>query len=57
MLLLSSPLEGMKDQFRGEKRVQRPSLRFLVLRLSKLYNSGMGGVDLMDSCTAAYLLD
>ena len=57
VLLLSSPLEGMNDQFRGEKRVQRPSLRFLVLRLSRLYNSGMGGVDLMNQCFVAYRLD
>ena len=57
VLLLSSPLEGMNDQFRGEKRVQRPSLRFLVLRLSRLYNSGMGGVDFMDKSFVAYRLD
>ena len=44
-------------QFRGEKMVQRLSLRFLVLKVVKLYNSGMGGVELMNQRTAAYHLD
>ena len=43
--------------FRGEARVQRPSFRFLVLRLSAFYNSGMGGVDLTSQGTIAYRLD
>ena len=35
VLLLPSALEGMRYyQFRGEKRVQRPSLQLLVLKLS-----------------------
>ena len=37
--------------------VQRLSLRFLVLKVIKLYNSGMGGVDLMNQRTAGYHLD
>ena len=43
-------------QFRGEKRVQRPSLRF-GSKVVKRYNSGMGGVDLINQRTAAYRLD
>ena len=44
-------------QFRGDTRVQRPSLWFLALRRTRFYNSSMGGVDLMDQCSAAYRLD
>ena len=39
-------------QFRGEKRVQRPSLRFLVLRLSSFTIAAW--VDLTDQRTATY---
>ena len=39
-------------QSRGEKRVARPNLGF-----AWICNSVMGGVDLMDQCTAAYRLD
>ena len=44
-------------QFRGEKRVKRLSLWFLVLNVVKLYNSSMGGVNPMDQHTAANRLD
>ena len=61
VLLLSSAsaLERMNDilWFRGEKRVQIPSLWFLVLRLSSFTISGMGGVDLIHQRTATYRMD
>ena len=58
VLLLSSALEGMYDISveRREKGSQSNS-SVPCLKFVKLYNSAMGGVDLMDQRTAAYRLD
>ena len=59
VLLLSSALGGMNDMLLVQRREKRSKTKFLVLcpKVVKLYNSGMGGVDLMDQRTAAYCLD
>ena len=59
VLLLSSALEGVNDILsvqRGEKGWKTKS-SVTSPKFVKLYNSGMGGVDLMDQRTAAYRLD
>ena len=59
VLLLSSALEGMYDIFSVQRREKGSKIKFLVPcpNVVKLYNSGMGGDDLMDHRTAAYRLD
>ena len=58
VLLLSSALEGMND-ISVQRREKGSKTKYLVPCLTsvKLYNSSMGGVDLMDQCTAGYCLD
>ena len=59
VLLLSSALEGMNDILSVQRREKGSKTKSLVLcpKVVKLYNSGMGGADLMDQRTAAYRLD
>ena len=59
VLLLSSALEGMNDILSVQRREKGSKTKYLVLchKVVKLYNSGMGGVDLMDQRTAAYRLN
>ena len=59
MLLLSSALEGMNDILSVKRREKGSKTKFSVpcTKVVKLYNSGMGGVDLVDQRTAAYRLD
>ena len=59
VLLLSYFLEGMNDTVSGQKRKKGSKTNSLVPcpKVIKLYNSGMGEVDLMDQHTAAYHLD
>ena len=58
VLLLSFALEGKNDISvqRTEKSSKTKSL-FPCPKVIKLYNSSIGGVDLMDQRTAAYRLD
>ena len=59
VLLLPSTLEGMNDILSGQRREKGSKNKSSVPcpKVVKFYNSGMGGVDLMDQRTAAYLLD
>ena len=59
VLLLSSALEGMNDILSVQRREKGSKTRSLVScpKVVKLYNSDMGGIDLMDQRTAAYRLD
>ena len=59
VLLLSYSLEGMNDIVSVQKRKKGSKTNSLVLcpKVIKLYNSGMGEVDLMDQHTAEYRLD
>ena len=59
VLLLASVLEGMSDILSVQRREKGSKTRSLVScpKVVKLYNSDMGGVDLMDKRTAAYRLD
>ena len=59
VLLLLSALEGKNDILSVQRREKGLKTKFLVpcCKVAKLYNSSMGGVDLMDQCTAAYRLD
>ena len=59
MLLLSSALEGMNNILSVQRRENGSKTKSSVPcpKFVKLYNGGMGGVDLMDQCTAAYRLD
>ena len=59
VLLLSSALEGMNDILSVQRREKGSKTKSSVLcpKVFKLYNSGIGGVDLMDQRTAAYRLD
>ena len=59
VLLLSSALEGMNDILSVQRREKGSKTNSSVScpKVVRLYNSGMGGVDLMDQRTAAYRLD
>ena len=59
VLFLLSPLEGMNDILSVQRREKSSKINSLVPcpKVVKLCNSGMGGVDLMDQCTAVYRLD
>ena len=59
MVLLSSGLERMNDILAVQRREKDSKTKSSVLcpKVVKLYNSGMGGVDLMDQCTATYRLN
>ena len=59
VLLLSSALEGMNDILSVQRREKGSKTKSSVPcpKVVKLYNSGMGGVDLMDQLTGAYRLD
>ena len=59
VLLLWSALEGMNDTLSVQRRPKGSKTKSLVPchKVVKFYNSGMGGVDLMDQHTAAYRLD
>ena len=59
MLLLSPALEGMNDILSVQRREKGSKTKSSVPcpKVVKLYNSGMGGVDLVDLRTAAYRLD
>ena len=59
VLLLSSALEGMNDTLSVQKREKGSKTKTLVPcpKVVKLYNSRMGGVDLIDQRTASFRLD
>ena len=59
VLLLSPALEGMNDILSVQRREKGSKTKFSVPcpKVVKIYNSGMGGVDLMDQRTVAYRLD
>ena len=59
VLLLSPALERMNDILSVQRREKGSNTKALVPcpKVFKLYNRGMGGVDLMDQRIAAYRLD
>ena len=59
VLLLSSALEGLNDILSVQKREKGSKTKSFVPcpKIVKLYNIGMGGVDLMGQRAAAYHLD
>ena len=59
VLLLSSALEGMNDILSVQRTEKGSKTKSLVPcpKIVKLYDSGMGGVDLINRRTAAYRLD
>ena len=59
VLLLSFALEGKNDILSVQRREKSSKTKssFPCPKVIKLYNSGIGGVDLMDQRTAAYRLD
>ena len=59
VLLLSSTLEGMNDILSVHRREKGSKTKSSVpcAKVVKPYNSGMGGVDLMDQRTTIYRLD
>ena len=59
VLLLSSAIKGMNNILSAQRREKGSKTKSLVscFKVAKLYNSGMGGVDVMDKHTAAYRLD
>ena len=59
MLLLPSALEGLNDILSVQRKEKSSKTKSSVAcpKVVKLYNSGMGGVDVMDQHTAAYRLD
>ena len=59
VLLLSSALERMNDILSAQRREKCSKIKSLVpcCKVVKHYNSGMGGVDLMNQRTATYCMD
>ena len=59
VLLLSSALEGMNDILSVQRREKSSKTKSSVPcpKVVKLYNSSIGGIDLIDQRTAAYDLD
>ena len=59
VLLLSSALERMNHMLSVQRREKGLKTKSLIpcSKVVKLYNSDMGGVDLMDQGTAVYRLD
>ena len=59
VLLVSTALEGMVDVSSVQTREKGSTTKSAIPcpTVVKLYNNGMGGVDLMDQRTAAYQLD
>ena len=59
VLLLSSALEGMNDTLSVQKREKGSKSKALVPcpKVVKLYNSRMGGVDLINQRTASFRVD
>ena len=59
VLLLSPALEGMNGIFLVQRTEKGSKTKFLVIcpKVVKLYNSNMGGVDLMDQRTDGYRLN
>ena len=59
VLFFSSALEGINHVLSVQRRGKSSKTKFSVPcpKAVKLYNTDMGGVDLMDQCTAAYCLD
>ena len=59
VLLVSTALEGMDDvlPFQRWEKGSRTKSSIICPMVVKLYNNGMGWVDLMDQQTAAYRLD
>ena len=59
VLFLLSALEEINDILSVQRREKGSNTNSLVpcLKVGKLYNSGMGGVDFMDQRNAAYRLD
>ena len=59
VLLLSSALEGMNDILSVQRREKGSKTKSSVPcpKAVKLYNSGIGGVDVMDQRIATYHLD
>ena len=59
VLLLASAIKGMNDILSVQKREKGSKTKSSVPcpEVLKLYNTGMGGVDLMDQRTTAYRLD
>ena len=59
VVLLSSAVKGMNDILSAQRREKGSKTKSLVPcpKVGKLYNSGMGGVDVIKKHTAAYRLD
>ena len=59
LLLLSSVFEGMNDKLSVQRSEKGSKTKSFVTcpKVVKLYNSSIGGVDLIDQRTAAYRLD
>ena len=59
VLLVSTALEGMDDVSSIQRREKESETKSAILypTIVKLYNNGMGGVDLIDQRTAAYQLN
>ena len=59
VLVFSSALDGTNDMLSVQRRKKGLKVKSWVPcpKVVKLYNSGMGAVDLMDQRTAAYRLD
>ena len=59
LLLLSSVFEGMNDKLSAQRSEKGSKTKSFVTctKVVKLYNSSIGGVDLIDQRTAAYRLD
>ena len=59
VLLVSTVLEGMDDESSVQKREKGSAKKSAIScpTVLKLYQNGMGGVDLLDQRTTAYQLD